>query len=296
MYRKILALFSVLILAPACMYAQKADKFNEALKEAAKMLPSPSPNAHKEGVIYMELLVDGSFVGVEGRVLTSKKECPAVRISPNYLLASAMCMDISGMGIIQHYKGSDYIVEEKARVDRYISGAVIDGVTIPRKDIQYINGENEMKLVLIYIDGNNEKLRRAVETKPIPNLFVAKNPANLPEVFDELTLNREDWYGGDGRTCADVDIAEVCTEDGCFKLCWKMIDGDTGDPVFGRIPKRTTQEFLLGFNATNAKGKRQSGRYYHFFSQKTLDFLRKSLPEKEWKYLQRKVVNESFFQ
>lgn len=290
--KKLLVLLLAFCGCAAVLNAQTpnvSQKLNTALKK--KLAASSSTNAHEKGVIMIKMTVEARFTDVYANNDPIVKECPAVRIAPNTLLASRACIDLSGKGEHIKYMGAGEAPEVTIQnVQRWISSVRVAGVTIQPKDFR----QND-KLLLIAIDGTNAKLKAAVEKLPISDLFVAKNAKRLQDTFPEMILNRDDMVFN-SRECAEVDIVNVCTDTQCFQVCWKVIDGDTGDPVFGRNPDKSNLDFLLGFNATNSKkDKRKSGRWYHFLTQGSLNFLKTSLPSTEWNYVASHVKDERIY-
>ncbi|WP_428053486.1 hypothetical protein [Candidatus Avelusimicrobium stercoris] len=290
--KKLLVLLFAFCGCAAVLNAQTpnvSQKLNTALKK--KLAASSSTNAHKKGVIMIRMTVQARFTDVYANNDPIVKKCPAVRISPNALLASRACIDLSGKGEHIVYMGNG--VEPQIttqRVQRWISSIKVAGVTIKPRDFR-----QEGKLLLIAIDGTNAKLKKEIEKLPITDLFVAKDAKKLETTFPEMILNRDDMIFS-GRECAEVDIVNVCTGTQCFQVCWKVIDGDTGDPVFGRNPNRSNLDYLLGFNNTNSKkDERKSGRWYHFLTQNSLHFLQKSLPASEWNYIRSHVKDETIY-
>lgn len=262
----------------------------QAIKE--RLTPISSADAHKKGVTMITLVVDAEFPGrddIDNSPIA--KKCPAVRIASNTLLASRACIDLSGKGTTYNSQGSAGVkVEENVPVNRWIDHVEVAGQKI-YSDKFYQND----RLLAIVVDGNNESANRLLLQMPITDLFVAKDAEKLKTVFPKMTLNRDDMIFND-RTCAEVDIANVCTDNQCFQVCWKAIDGDTGDPVFGRNPKTSKLEYLLGFNVRNSKmNKRQSGRWYHFLSKSSLDFFKQHLPAQEWGYINQHAKDETLY-
>ncbi len=285
----------VLILAFCCasvLHAQNNNGLAQKLQTAVKkrLQASSSSNAHEDGVIMITLKVDAQFQDVEANNKPIDKKCPAVRIAPNTLLASRACIDLSGKGELYEYRGggAEYAVSTHP-VSRWVENIKINDKWIGKE-----NFRGNDKLLVIAIDGTNAALKSAVEKLPITDLFVAKDAQKLQTVFPKMTLNRDDTLWG--RECAEVDIVNVCTDTQCFKVCWKFIDGDTGDPVFGRNPERSNLEYLLGFNVTNSnKAQRKSGRWYHFLSQSSLNFLKNALPAQEWNYIKAHTKDETLY-
>ena len=290
--KKLLVLLLAFCSCAAVLNAQTPDKskmLDTAIKK--KLAASSSTNAHKKGVIMIKMTVEARFTEVHANNDPIVKECPAVRIAPNTLLASRACMDLSGKGEHVKYMGAGEAPEVTTQnVNRWISDVRVAGVTIKPQDFR-----QEGKLLLIAIDGTNAKLKKEIEKLPITDLFVANNPKKLETTFPEMILNRDDMVFS-GRECAAVDIVNVCTDKECFQVCWKVIDGDTGDPVFGRNPDRSNLDFLLGFNNTDSKkNKRKSGRWYHFLTQKSLNFFKQNLPASEWNYIRAHVKDENIY-
>lgn len=289
---KKLLVFMLAFCGCAAVLSAQTPGLTQKLETAVKkrLHASSSSNAHEKGVIMIKMTVDASFHDADANNDPIVKDCPAVRIAPNTLLASRACIDLSGKGKLYHYTGGggNYDVSTH-RVSRSISNISIDGVTVGQKDFR----QNDL-LLLIAVNGTNTKLKQAVEKLPISDLFVAKDAQKLKTTFPKITLNRDDMLWG--RECAQVNIVTVCTDMQCFQVCWKAIDGDTGDPVFGRNPDTSNLEYLLGFNVTNPdKAKRQSGRWYHFLSKSSLDFLKKNLPTAEWNYVSKHVKDETLY-
>ena len=97
-----------------------------------------------------------------------------------------------------------------------------------------------------------------------------------------------------GRTCKNVSVKKVCSEEGCFKVCWKPISAQTGSPLFG-LPDDSQEEFLLGFNAAEPDGEnRTSGEVYYLLNSKTVPFLQKNMKPSAFKQL--RIVNETDFE
>lgn len=284
-------IFAVLIclLGTATVFAQ----LNKQIIEH-KLKPLSSAGAHKNGVTMITLMVEAEFPEYgenEVQPSTIAKKCPAIRIAPNTLLASRACMDLRETGTIFHdYSSGGIGVEENVKVNRWIDSVKIKGHEILSD--QFFQSD---RLLAVVVDANNKEVNNLVQQMPVTNLFVAKDPQQLKTVFSKMTLNRNDKIFN-SRECAPVDIANVCTGTQCFQLCWKMIDGKTGDPVFGRNPKTNNSEYLLGFNVTNSERKeRKTGRWYHFLSQSSLDFFKKYLPAEEWDYIKNHVKDEKLY-
>ncbi len=301
MYKKLLTALcalSALAFSSGAAWAVSAEKAVEQalLNKQQELLMSPSTNA-RENIIPLKITVGAEFVNsIEDRNDPLVKKCPAVRISSHFLLASMSCVGLSEYGTL--YKsggGSGEASVSKRKVTRWIMDITIGKEVIQRKDIFYNRYD---KLILIYINPANGNLAKVIQPKPAVNLFVPKDPQSLKNTFSKQQLSRERICLS-SRVCADVKVSQVCTEKGCFKLGLKFIDGDTGDPVFGLNPELSTEEFLLGFNLTDVKeDSRQSGRWYQFFTQDSVDFIKNSVEKrspKDWAQIQKKMVNETYF-
>lgn len=296
--KKIFLLLAVMLCGTSAFAAVSAEDISGALQQ---LKIQHSANAHRQGVIPIQItvgaVVESDYADVDPLV----KECPVVRISSHYLMGSWACVGLSEQATIRHYGGAgggDYYTYPN--VHRWIENAIINGQVVSKDQI-FSSKEN--KIFLIRIDPDNAALKKAIQNKPAVNIFAPKDPQVLTNQFSNVQLNRERLCTS-GRTCAEVEIATVCTETGCFRLAWKMIDGDSGDPIFGLLPDRSTEEFLLGFNITDVIGKhsadeRRSGRNYSFFDRTKLETFLRSVMEEEsasdWKQVQNKLVSEDYF-
>ena len=300
MYRKLsVFLFLVSLLCPA-VFASSQEALTKALEQAAvsqKPLPMQhSANAHNKGVIPIKGTVDAYVNSAYADNSPLVKDCQAVRISSHYLLASMACVGLSERGIIYHYAGAGSAPQKTTpKVTRTIEQVRINGEVV---DADHIIASKENKVFLIRIDPNNENLRKTIQNKPAVNLFIAKDPQTMKTIFSSVQVNRERLCLP-SRVCAEVEITDVCTESGCFRLGWKLIRGDSGDPVFGLIPQLSTEEFLLGFNAADVViDQRKAGRNYYFFPSEMAQFLQENIEKdsaEDWAQIKRKMVNEDYF-
>ncbi len=301
MKRKIFVFLATLVLCSPLAYAVSADAVSQALQQAADSAKplkiQHSSSAHEKGVLMVKLTVDAAVNSDYADNDPLVKECPVVRISSHYLMGSWACVGLSDRATIRHSGGGggDPYYSHPT-VIRWIENAIINGQVVSKDNI-FSSKDN--KIFLIRIDPANAKLKEAVENKPAVNLFVAKDPQKLKTAFSKAILNRDECWPFGGRECADVKVATVCTETGCFRLGWKFIDGDSGDPVFGLVPERSTEEFLLGFNATDVDiTDRQSGRTYFFLTPAAIQFLQANIEKHspaDWKQIKQKTVNEDYF-
>ena len=314
MYRQLLTLlFALGLLCPAG-YAAQVDAVVAAVQQAVNtqkpLKMQHSSNAHKLGVIPVKLTVQALLDKEDYDVRISEKECPVVRISSHYLMGSLACVGFSSRGTLRHSGGGsgDTFYSHPNVKERKISAVKINGQTIKDEDIIE---SPENKIFLVRFDPSkgspeaNEKIKEMIQNKPAVNIFAPKDPTNLENSFTSILLNRERLLCS-SRTCSEMEIADVCTETGCFKLAWNaQIRGDSGDPVFGVNPENSTEEFLLGFNVTDVIAKRSAaerlaGRKYTFFDRAKLEsFLREkveSVSPSDWQQMQKKIVSEDYFQ
>ena len=298
--KKIFLLLAVMLCGASAFAAVSAEDISGALQQ---LKIQHSANAHRQGVIPIQItvgaVVESDYADVDPLV----KECPVVRISSHYLMGSWACVGLSEQATIRHYGGAgggDYYTYPN--VHRWIENAFINGQVVSKDQI-FSSQEN--KIFLIRIDPADEVLKKAVQNKPAVNIFAPKDPTKLESSFSSILLNRERLLCN-SRTCSDMEIADVCTETGCFKLAWNArIRGDSGDPVFGMNPADSTEEFLLGFNITDVIGKysadeRRAGRTYSFFDRAKLEsFFAQTVGKdspSDWQQIQNKMVSEDYFQ
>lgn len=296
--KKLLTAVSALLLSSAAFAAVDMAEAMGNIQAAAQtrqkeLQMQHSAGSHEKGVLPVKLTVSARVESAYAKVDPLEKDCPVVRISSHYLLGSMACVGLSEQATIAHSGGgSGDIVYSHPKVTRFIDKAVLNGATIS-KDHIFTSKEN--KIFLLRIDPANERLAQVVQNKPAVNLFVPQDPQVLKDLFSSK-LNEECKKG---RTCSDVNIAEVCTQTGCFKLGRKHGKGKTGDPVFGLVPDQSTEEFLLGFNITDVDlTTRKAGKSYQFFSPAAFEFIQQSVGKEsaDWAQIKRKQVSESYFQ
>lgn len=201
--KRIFVVFLCLFSAAAVFAQPKVNRL--AIEQ--KIKPSSSTNAHEKGVVMIKMTVDAQFEDVDANNDPMKKECPAVRIAPNTLLASRACMDLSKTGELYQYQGAGVGPAISTHpVSRWIRNVEVNGVVLGKDKFR----QNDL-LLLIAVDGKNPQIKEAVQKMPISDLFVATNAEKLKTVFPKVTLNRADMIWSD-RECAPVDIVNVCTE------------------------------------------------------------------------------------
>ncbi len=268
-------------------------KLTEALlnqnKQAQQQTKPASANSHENGVVSVTLNVESQFDEIYARTNHLQKQCAAVRIADNYLLASLACRGVSKTSLHQHYMGSS---DKPEITEKPVAYRKTNSVEVKGHKITEIQEDETSKLLLIKLDAEQKK---DIKDMPITNLLVAKDPKNLLNLFDEIFINRERVIFA-GRTCTKTNVSRVCTDTECFEVCGTAIKGDNGDPIFGLSEKKKYQEFLLGFNDAEPIGdNRKSGTQYHFLSKASLSFLQKNLDTDAWKQVKKKTVDENFF-
>ena len=299
--KRLCILMCLALLARPALAQQSLRDANEAIghkvaDQIAKYEITNSPGARDKGVLMSTLTVEAYLPDWDAALSvnnsTLHKPCPLVRISSHYLQGSYACVGLSEEGSFRH---GDDEHDTKHKVERSISSIVIGDNVIEKANIF----ENrDLKIFVVKLDPNNQKLRELIQPIPAVNLVVAKNPQTLKLLFSNVILNR-DKVCGKGRACADdLSIGKCFPDEGCFELKGTYIKGKSGDPVFGAKRGKHGYEFLIGFNVTDVyKDQPQKGKNYHFFSKKTLDFLKGIMGKEslDWKQLDNKKVDEYYF-
>ncbi len=292
MYNKILSALAALMLLSPMAQAVTGEDVAKAVQQAAASQLHLSTKAHEKAVVPIRISVEAKFQHQsqdEPNIL--EKKCAAVRISSGYLLASMACVGLQKTANATDHHGSSYKKQVAYRKIRYIK---VDGVKVSNRDIRY---SEKAKLILIRLDGRNNDLVDKVQSKALANLFVPKNPNKIKNMFSQVFYNRTCYPIRFGRTCTETCINGVCrTNPDCYLTDDEIIDGDTGDPLFGLNPQQSTMEFLLGFNAAEPDGaSRTSGRKYFYFTPESIRFIKENVSSTDWQEIQRKIVDESFF-
>ena len=287
--RKLLLLLSICVASTAFageISMQGLQKIAQAAQEAAFLMPT-STGSHENGVIPIKLDVVSKFDQEIAKENSLVKDCVAVRIAPQYLLASLACRAVEDVGYKKTPSGN---VQDKVAY-RYVRSIQIFGEIISGNDIY----ESETaRAILIHWDPNNIILKSQIAPLPIPNLFIPKRPVTLKSVFDTVVVNRN-RMPNTGRTITELKVTDVNAKKQTFDVKRTKIRAQTGSPVFG-LRKNTNQEFLMGFNAAEPfMGDRRSGTTYYYFSNQLVDFLKKYMEESSFARVNKKIVDETFF-
>lgn len=207
-----------------------------------------------------------------------QKECEAVFINPNYLLASQYCKGMNKTA--SYYTNNDSFKVGKREVEyRKVVKVFIGKKEVPAEAFWE---DNASKVILIKVDAGNKHMKELAVGKPLANLFVA-SPKQSFVCFDDVVVNAKEKH---------VDII-TCTEEGCFKLSEKA---KAGAPVFFLSDKKKNMEFLAGFNTADVDGsERKSCKEYEILSPSLEKFLEQHIDPANWIKVKRKIVDETFF-
>lgn len=272
---------------------QGRQTLDQAVQAAATRLDPTSTGSHEDGVIPVTFRVLAKFDEDYAKENKLDKDCVAVRVSSQYLMASMACIGLSDRATKNSYAGAG---SAPYRITTKVAYRTIDYVQIGSEKIQSsdIYTSYAARVILIRWNGKNANLKKQIAGLPIPNLFIPKNPASLKTTFSKVVVNRN-RMPNTGRTTANVKISSVCSQKGCFDVEWKAISAQTGSPIFG-LHKDTNQEFLLGFNSAEPDGAhRESGETYYLLTDKVSTFLQDTLEPEAFAKVQRKIVDETFF-
>ncbi len=292
--KKLFVYTLILLLAPAAFAKWPGNNdMDQALEKAIL-----SANSHEKGVIPVTFDVMAEFDELYAKPNYLTKKCVAVRISDEYLLASLACRGAKDTATKHTSLGSagSEAVKNAKLAYRRVTGATVAGEEIPSKNIVE---DEKSRLILIRLDinkdqMNNRNLQDVLQDVPMPNLFIPKDPKSLLDTFPTVMVNRN-RMPNTGRTCAKVSVKEVCSDKGCFKVCWKPISAQTGSPLFG-LQDNSEQEFLLGFNAAEPDGEsRTSGEEYFLLTEDTVPFLQKNMTPSAFAKVKKKIVDEEYF-
>lgn len=287
--KKLLLLLSVCVASTAFageISMQGLKKIELAVKQASVLIPT-SAGSHEDGAIPITLDVVSKFDQEIAKENSLVKDCVAVRIAPQYLLASLACRAVEDVG---YKKTPDGNVLDKVAY-RYVRSIKIFGETIPGKDIYE---SASARAILIYWNPKNVILKAKISPLPIPNLFIPQKPITLKGIFDTVIVNRNRWPNV-GRTTTELKITDVHEKTKTFDVKRTKIRAQTGSPVFG-LRNDTNQEFLIGFNAAEPiMDKRSSGKTYYYFSNQLVDFLKQYMDEASFARVNKKIVDETFF-
>lgn len=251
-----------------------------------------SKDAHLKSVVRVEMKVASKFYNqVHEGENVYKKRCAAVRIHPNWLVASLTCRGTDKkVDSLLH----DGTVISKEVEYRNITEVKIDGIKLDKGNT-FI--DEKSKLILFRVDNKNEKLinKLAKIGNIFPVLLVAEHPKAIVKAVEDAYINLENFCLP-GRDCDRVGIDSYCLENKCFKTEWELFDGDAGDPLFILTKKFGTAEFLAGLNIAEINGSdKGSGRYYKVFDEDSLAFLEKIIGTNDrsaWKRISGYIVSE----
>ncbi len=264
---------------------------NQQVSEATDAAVAGEP--HDDAVFHIKMDVVSRFVGQmqdDNNVVT--KKCAAVRIDKNWMIASLTCRGTTAVATAHDHYGNPY---DKDVAFRHISSMKVEGVKVNAEEDVFVN--EEAKAILIYLNPSNQKLTKELQDeKVIAPIVIPTNPKALRQSIEQAFINREN-YCLPGRCSAEVSVDEYCVGNKCYKVEWKMIDGDAGDPLFIRSAKK--KEYLVALNIAEIDGSDvQSGRFYKVFNSNTYNFMKNTIQGKDpsaWTRIAAGIKNEKNF-
>ena len=250
--------------------------------------------AHDNTVFDVTLRVATRFKNQaqEGENLVDKP-CSAVKIDRNWLIASLTCRGTTSTATAIDHNGNAYGKSVEYRNINYIE---VEGVKVMPRDFFV---DETSKVILIRAQDNEELVDKLDEKSSIvANLLVANHPKDLLTAVTEAYIQREGacWTS---RCSAEVKVEQYCADTKCYKVEWKIIDGDAGDPLFILSKKHDKAEFLAGLNVAEVDGSSpESGHFYKVFDETTLQFIKSTVEGRDpraWKRIRTHTVDEQTF-
>lgn len=289
--KRVLFLLVVFVFVSSSIFAQRTIQEKISNFALQSDLENRSLNAHDDAVFDVVLNVSSRFNNqVQNEDTVINKDCSAVRIDSNWLIASLYCRGVSSVAVGYDHNGEGY---QKTVAYRNINYIKVEGIKV-YSDNFYVN-ENA-KVILIRI--NEQELSKELSGNTIANLLIPGNPASLLKAVNKAYINRE-RYCLPGRCSDEVGIDQYCDGNKCFKVEWELIDGDSGDPLFMLSKKHGKAEFLVGLNAAeNSSGYETSGRNYHVLNDAVYAFMKEIIGKKDvgaWERIYSHVLNEKKF-
>ncbi len=221
--------------------------------------------------------------------LTSKKECRAVVIDKNWLLASKTCAVTDNIVTHNAYMGAGSAPsEDKYKVvDRDYSDFKITADKVAFSVDVFDIGDQ----FLIY--ASNAVLAEKLNKLPKANILITPDGKALEKYKNfNLFVRRDGRYGKD--VTETVEVEKICTANACVKVenkTWHP-NAAAGDPMF--IVLDNKQEFLVAFNAAqNYSADYNRGLVYKTIapssSAKILEYVKKFTPA-SYKNVAKKIV------
>lgn len=293
--KKLIAFLFCLAAAVVAAQAQPAEALERKVAKKVNQadMQTRSLNAHDKAVFDVTLRVRTRFEGQAQEEDTElNKPCSAVKIDSNWLIASLTCRGISGEAEATDHNGNSYLKDVKYRKIDYIK---VEGVKVMPYNFFM---DEKSKVILIRVNDSQLIAELGEKGNVVANLLVAKRPGAVVHAVKQAYINRENFCLP-GRCSAEIDVNFYCTGSRCYKVGWKFIDGDSGDPLFFLSEKYGKAEFLAGLNVAETNGASpQSGRFYKVFDENTLRFIQAIVKQHDpnaWARIQNHVVNEQTF-
>ena len=264
--------------------AQFEQAFNDAANRGQQQLSyqDATLNAYKNSVYRITIKTSAKLEGAYQEPKIHTYQCLAVRISPDYLVASTACISPLMTGSADRGGGSNPHKDRGLPLaDKQILSVNVGQETIA--NIQWQGFDRDTShLIFIAKPLGQEEL-----SAPIPLIFVPKSPANMASWFDTFWVNtlrsalQVGKFNGPSVSRFSFD-SKFRPVDGVFK-------GDkalTGAPVFA---VRDNIVFLIGFNnAETVDFYPESGKKYYYFTDAAKYFL-------EQKANKNNIKSEGFF-
>ena len=298
MKKILLALGLLSLMAPLCVAQQNQNlqqKLNQKLDVALSSIPR-SYGAHENAVFEITLELRTRFeTQVQENDNQTVKSCTAVKIDGNWLVASLTCRGTTPTATAYTRDGNSYPKNVKYR---HIEGARLGRAKIPASDI-FVN--EQAKLILIRAQRSNHKLAKALDKKGtvVANLLIAKQPQKLLSSIQEAYINRDKACPMFGRCTPSVTIEKYCTENKCYRIEWKLIEGKSGDPLFLTSKNQGPAEFLAGLNIAETDSREvYSSSDYKVFGQDAYNFFQQTIGSNDadaWQRITKYMVDETTF-
>ncbi len=272
------------------MTANVAAALTEAKDKDEAEQKFPSTDASKKAVVWFTFTAKTEIEN--GYPLTSHKECPAVIIDNEWLLASKTCM-VSDMTVEgEYYQGASCPPEFKTCkvLNRWMENTkvTIDGKAYA---VEVIPAKGQY---LLYAKGN---LSYALRTLPKANILVTGKNIKLSDYTGlKFFVNRTSLVFG-VKEVQERQPINLCSSTGCISVKYSFwhTDAQSGDPLFTKLDNN--MEFLVGFNSAQnyTDGKDRKSRIFKLITQDDIKEILKVIKEKtpqSYESVKKKTVNK----
>ena len=275
---------------------------SQALELQVANAQTSAKKPHDAAVFDMELRVHSKFEkqlqGDNERIYD--KPCSAVLIDQHWLLASLSCRGVGEYASAYDHYGNVAMTKKVAY--RKIEKASIRAHYMNSRDdiwARDIFTDEGSQLILLYLDPTNTSLMDEINDNGtvIASMLIPDNPSSVTnDAIDNAYINRERWCEA-GRCSDAVDVAEYCTNNGCYKIGLELVDGDAGDPLFVVSKQNSDNEYLIAFNNAEIIGSdTQSGKTYKALNKSSLNFIKKIVSQKDkaaWNRIAQRTKQET---